>query len=363
VQKPRVAIACSEQTWRYFSRDDALSQLETFAEWHFEPFDVPSGGDEPPKASPADEARFLAAAENATALVVSNGSPFISGELLDQLPSVHFVGDLGGDRFSALIDVESCWRRGIPVVDTNNSASLPVAEWALAFSLVGLRNYGSIFRRMVCAHELVPPGLPRDQLGYARGELTGRTVGLVGFGHIARHLVKLMAGFEVTVFAYDPYVPIELAGAYGVTLTSLDNVLRLGEVVCCLVPITPATERMLGQEQFALLQPGCVFVNVSRGKVVDHEALLARLRQGDIVACLDVFDPEPVPIDSPFLDLPNVLVSPHIGSGTSGSESRGIRLMVEELERYFAGHQTRFDLLPRTIENRRGLPPGTLSGR
>ncbi len=215
---------------------------------------------------------------------------------------------------------------------------------------------------MVCEREVVGPGLHRNELGYAWGELTGRTVGLLGFGHIARRLVELMAPFGVTTYAHDPYVPIELADAYCVTLTSLDNVLRLGEVVCCLVPITPATERMLGREQFALLQPGCVFVNVSRGKVVDHEALLERLRQGDIVACLDVFDPEPVPVDSPFLKLPNVLMSPHIGSATSGCDSRGIRFMIEDLERHFAGHQTRYDLLPRTIENRRGLAPGSLSG-
>jgi len=119
---------------------------------------------------------------------------------------------------------------------------------------------------------------------------------------------------------------------------------------------------MLGREQFARLQPGCVFVNVSHGKVVDHEALLERLRHGDIVACLDVFDPEPVPVGSPFLKLPNVLMSPHIGSATSGCDSRRIRFMIEELERHLAGHQTRYDLFPRTIENRRGLAPGSLSG-
>ena len=115
-----------------------------------------------------------------------------------------------------------------------------------------------------------------------------------------------------------------------------------------------------GAEQIALLKAGTVFVNVSRGAVVDHGALLERLRRGDIVACLDVFDPEPVPAGSPFLDLPNVLLSPHIASATAASP-RSLHLMVDELERHLAGHETRFDLLPRTVENRRGLPPGSQS--
>jgi phosphoglycerate dehydrogenase-like enzyme len=362
VHKARVVIACSDETWRHFSDNEQLRHLESFAEWSFEPVDLPGGWSEPPPPSPEDEARIVRAAEHAGALVIGDGSPFISGELLDKMPSVRFLGDLGNDRFSARVDIEACWRRGVRVIDTNNSASSPVAEWALAFSLIGLRNYGSIFRRMACDRELVQPGLPRNELGYTWGELTGRTVGLLGFGHIARRLVELLGPFGVKIYAHDPYVPIELADAYRVTLTSLHNVMRLGEVVCCLVPITPATERMLGKKEFSLLQPGSVFVNVSRGRVVDPDALLERLRQGDIVACLDVFDPEPVPTGSPFLDLPNVLMSPHIGSATSGCDERGIRFMVEELERHFYGHQTRYDLLPRTVENRRGIVPGSLSG-
>jgi phosphoglycerate dehydrogenase-like enzyme len=357
----RVVVACSGPTWDRFRSEHEVRRLEQLAELHVEPVDVPSGWTEPPPGAPEAEARVVQAAQGAVALVVCHGSPLIGGELLDQVPTVRFVGELEGDRFASRVDLPACWDRGIRVVDTNNSMSYPVAEWALALTLMGLRDYGSLWRRMVVDRAPVEPGRPSYDFGFAHGELTGKTVGLIGFGHIARRLVELLQPFHVKVFAHDPYVPIEVGDAYSVVLTSLDNVLALSDVVCCLVPITPATRGLLGASQIALLKPGAVFVNVSRGAVVDHSALLDRLRGGDIVACLDVFDPEPVPAGSPFLDLPNVLLSPHIGSATAASSPRSFRLMVDELERFLAGHETRFDLLPRTLENRRGFPPGAQS--
>ncbi|HXW79722.1 MAG TPA: hydroxyacid dehydrogenase [Acidimicrobiales bacterium] len=355
----RVVVACSGPTWERFRSDEELRRLARLAELHVELVDVQSGWTEPPLPAPEAEARVISAAQGAVAVLICHGSPLIGGELLDQVPTVRFVGELEGDRFASRIDLPACWSRGIRVVDTNNSMSYPVAEWALALMLMGLRDYGSLWRKMVVDRVPMGPGRPSSDFGFVHGELSGKTIGLVGFGHIARRLVELLQPFRVQVYAHDPYVPIEVADASGVVLTSLDNVVALSDLVCCLVPLTPATRGLLGAGQIELLKPGTVFVNVSRGAVVDHGALLDRLRRGDVVACLDVFDPEPVPVDSPFLDLPNVVLSPHIASATAASSPRSLHLMVDELERYLAGHQTRFDLLPRTLENRRGFPPGS----
>ncbi len=357
----RVVVACNGPTWDRFASDEEIGRLAQLAELHVELVDVPSGWTEPPPPAPEAEASVIGAAQGAVALLICHGSPFIGGDLLDQVPTVRFVGELEGDRFASRIDLPACWQRGVRVVDTNNAMSYPVAEWALALALMGLRDYGSLWRKMVLDRVTLGPGRPSEDFGFIHGELSGKTVGLIGFGHIGRRLVELLQPFHVQVYAHDPYVPIEVAEACGVVLTSLDNVLALSDVVCCLLPLTPATRGLLGAEQIALLKPGTVFVNVSRGPVVDHGALLERLRRGDIVACLDVFDPEPVPAGSPFLDLPNVLLSPHIASATAASSPRSLHLMVDELERHLAGHQTRFDLLPRTVENRRGFPPGSQS--
>ncbi len=92
------------------------------------------------------------------------------------------------------------------------------------------------------------------------------------------------------------------------------------DVVFCLLPLTPRTEHLLGREELNLLLPGAVFVNVSRGRVVDSDALIERLRRGDVVACLDVFDPEPFPLESPVRDLENVFLSPTSAAGAKKAD-------------------------------------------
>jgi phosphoglycerate dehydrogenase-like enzyme len=112
---------------------------------------------------------------------------------------------------------------------------------------------------------------------------------------------------------------------------------------------------MLGAEELDRLRPGCVFVNVSRGKVVDAAALLARLRRGDVVACLDVFDPEPLPVDSPLLDMANVFVSPHVAGVTAESRLRFFSLMVDECLRHFDGLEPLSELTSGIVRQHVGL--------
>jgi phosphoglycerate dehydrogenase-like enzyme len=127
-------------------------------------------------------------------------------------------------------------------------------------------------------------------------------------------------------------------------------------VVFTLVPLTPGTARMIGAQELALLRPGSVFVNVSRGAVVDSDALLARLRGGDVIACLDVFDPEPVPVDSPIVDLPNVFLSPHVAGVTEESRRRFFELMVTEIVRHLDGLEPLAELTPGIVSLRLEAP-------
>ena len=199
--------------------------------------------------------------------------------------------------------------------------------------------------------------MPWESRAFKPDELTGRTVGLIGCGIIGRRLLELLQPFHNEIYVYDPYVPRELADIYDITFTSLDNVLSLSEVVICLAPITPATQGMLGAREFDLMQDGAVFVNVSRGAIVQTDALIAKLREGRIVAALEVFDPEPIPADSPIKELRNVFLTPHTAAATQSTRSRNFKIMVDELARFFGGHETRYDLLPRTIANRTGAEP------
>jgi phosphoglycerate dehydrogenase-like enzyme len=160
--------------------------------------------------------------------------------------------------------------------------------------------------------------------------------------------------FAVEAWVYDPYLAHDMAEALGFLQTSLDNLLAHCDVVVCTAPHTPRTQGMIGERELALLRPGTVFVNVSRGAVVDSVALVQRLKRGDILAGLDVFDPEPVPPESEILQLPNVFIAPHVGYFNGRSHPTFFALMVDELERFFCGHETYFDLTPLTRANRRG---------
>ena len=194
-----------------------------------------------------------------------------------------------GDRFASRIDVEAAWERGIVTVDTTNGSSYPVSEWALALIMISLRNAGHHFRRIL-AGDYSPS--PHDDFGYIHGDLTGKRVGLIGCGHIGRRLIQFLKPFDTEIWVYDPYLAKEMADVVGFVKTSLDNVLSHCDVVVCVAPLPPATEGMLGAREFGLLRPGAVFVNVSRGKIVDSQGLIERLKKGDIAAGIEAFDPQ-----------------------------------------------------------------------
>ena len=346
--RPSVLLACNPNVRNGYLTPEDIARLESFADWDW--FSCEGGGIYSSNTDTETARRLSEALGETDALIVCHGAPAISETVLAGASNLRFIGELEGDRFASRMDLDAAWARGIRTVDTTNASSYPVSEWALALILVSLRNGGTHFRRIIAGDTT----MKQELFPTMRGELWGKRVGLIGCGHMGRRLMKLIAPFQTEIFVYDPYLPRELPEALGFTQTSLENVLSGCDVVVCLAPHTPKTEKMLGAAEFALLRPGTVFVSVSRGKVVDSDALIARLRKGDICVGLDVFDPEPIPPDSELLQLPNVFLSPHIGWYAGGTQTGFFGLMVDELERFFGGHETWFDLTPRSQANRSG---------
>ena len=294
------------------------------------------------------------ALRDAAGVLLCHGAPRITEDLLAGAENLRILGELEGDRFAERIDVDAAVRRGVRVVDTTNGSSYPVSEWALALILISLRNAGEYFRRLIAGEAY---RRPPDDRGFVDGELTGRRVGLIGGGHVGRRLIELLRPFRAEVWVHDPYLPKDIPDLMGFTLTSLENVLsQCGVIVCC-APLTPKTRRMIGRRELDLIPSGSVLVNVSRGAIIDPDALIERLRRGGLVAGLDVFDPEPIPVDSPIRQLSNVFLSPHIAGVTGASRTRFFSLMVDELDRFFHGHETLYDLNSRALANRRGEEP------
>ena len=345
--RPKILIACNQRVRQEYLAQADLQKLETIADWTW--FPCEGGGIYDSNTDPETATHLREHMAGISGLVVCHGAPKIDATILDVADQLTFIGELEGDRFASRVDLEAAWAKGITTVDTTNASSYPVAEWALGLLLICLRNGGAFFRNMIQGQTRID----RELLLHAPGTLTGKRVGLIGCGHMGRHLLKLLEPFQNEVWVYDPYLPSEMPEALGFLQTTLTQILSQCDIIVCLAPLTPGTRGMLGEREFDQIRPGTVFINVSRGPVVDSQALLARLQVGDIIAGLDVFDPEPVPPESELIQLSNVFLSPHIGY-YCGHVTHFFALMVEELQRHFHSHQTYFALTPRSWANRQG---------
>ena len=198
------------------------------------------------------------------------------------------------------IDLDAASERGVQVATTPGANEHAVADHAVGLMLAVLRRITQLDR------DVRAGGWHRTGLFTPR-QLTGATVGLVGYGHIGRRVAARLRGFDVELLIHDPALP---AGR-GDTSIALDDLLRRSDVVSLHCPLTASTRHLIDARALGLMRPEAVLVNTSRGGVVDEDALVAALSAGAIAgAALDVFEGEP-PAGSPLLELDNVVVSPH----------------------------------------------------
>ena len=174
--RPRVLVCCNSNVRREYATGDAVARLERLADWAWLPSEGTStrpgmwGG---PSEDPAEAERLRETMRDGfEALIVCHGAPYVDAFVLDRAPRLKLIGELEGDRFANRIDVDAAAQRGIRVVDTTHGSSLPVAEWALALMMIGLRNAGEQFRRLIRGEEF---RRSFDDPGYRLGELTGRS--------------------------------------------------------------------------------------------------------------------------------------------------------------------------------------------
>lgn len=320
-----------------------LAELGTLS---FLEMEEPSTWTVPPPFRLEAERATIDFASGKDALIIGPGSPRITARILASAPTVGFVGELEGDRFALRIDMEAATERSVVVVDTSHGSSYPVAEWALALSIIGLRNAGELFRRLI-AGQVIERDWKKTQPGYFNGELSRKRMGILGCGYIGRHLISLLQPFHTTNLVYDPYAPRLLSDVLDFDFCGLDDLMARSDVIICTLPLTDRTKHLLGETEINLMKPGAVFVNVGRGSVVDMAALTRRLHKGDIIACLDVYDPEPIPHDAILRQMANVFLSPHIAGVTADAGPRFVNLVAEELARHFQNLSPRSQLVPR----------------
>jgi glyoxylate reductase len=287
-------------------------------------FELRGGG-----PTPAPRPALLAAARDAEVLVPSYIDR-VDEPLLAGLPRLRHLASFGVGLDH--IDLEACRRRGLLVTNTPGVLTEATAEHAIALLLAAARRVAEgdrLIRRG--GWTAVDPAL---LLGTGLG---GKLLGLVGFGRIGQAVARRAVALGLRV-AYASPREVPFPGARRLPLEAL---LAEADVVSLHLPLSPATAGLLSRERLALLKPGAILVNTARGAVVDDLALAEALRSGRLeAAALDVFRDEPR-VPAAYLDLENVVLTPHLGSGTRETRSAMAQLVVEEIERVARGEPAR----------------------
>ena len=239
------------------------------------------------------------------------GMDHYTEELFTAAPKLKVVAKFGVGVDN--IDIEAATRHGVRVVNTPGINSNSVAELAIGFMLDLLRGITSL-------HQKMGQGIWQRYIG---SELNGKTVGLLGFGAIARSVAEKLKAFGANVIAYDLYPDKEAADKLQVRLTTLDEVIESSDIVSIHIPATAQTHHLFNREMFLRMKKGAYLVNTARGALVDLDALKDALLSGQLSgAALDAFEQEPLPADSPIFQCPNIILTPHTGAETADSYRR-----------------------------------------
>jgi phosphoglycerate dehydrogenase-like enzyme len=278
---------------------------------------------------------------HAQILVTGWGTPSLIDGLQDWSPEqspLRLVAHTAGS-LKHLLPVGAL-ERGLLVTHSNESLAEAVAEFTLG-AMIAMR------RQMILSafrFHSGQAGLPIE----AMRELPGSTIGIIGASAIGRRVMHLLRPWNVNLLLSDPYCPADMAAVYGARKVELDELFRLSDIVSLHAPVTPETIGMLRREHFAAMPDGALFINTARGRLLDADALLAELQSGRIYALLDVTDPtEPLPPDSPFFQLPNCVVLPHMAANSLEARTRQGQYAAEDILRYLAGQPLRFGVDPR----------------
>ncbi len=262
-----------------------------------------------------DRPALLAALADAHAVLIRSATK-IDAEAISAAPVLKVVARAGVGLDN--VDIKTATSAGVMVVNAPTSNIISAAELTVGHIL-------SLARRIPAAHASLAQGQWKRS-SYTGTELFEKTVGIIGLGRIGALIAARLQAFDMRVVAYDPYVTSARAQQLGVQLLTLDELLQQSDFVTIHMPKTPETTGMIGAEQFTLMKPTAFVVNVARGGLIDEAELHAALTAGEIAgAGLDVFTSEP-PAEGgtarALLDLPNVVVTPHLGASTEEAQEK-----------------------------------------
>ena len=276
------------------------------------------------KLESADDPAFREALGQAHGLIGAGVN--MTPELLDAAPNLEAIASIsvGVDNYP----VEELTRRGILLCNTPDVLTETTAD--TGFSLIMASA-----RRVVELAEYVKRGDWKSSIGPEQfgSDVHGKTLGMVGFGRIGQAVARRGAlGFGMKILYSNASPKPDLEAELGARRCELDELLQQSDFVCAIVPLTPETRQLIGAREFELMKESAIFINISRGQVVDEQAMIQALESGQIRgAGLDVFEQEPLQSDSPLPKMPNVVALPHIGSATHETRTAMAQRAVDNI--------------------------------
>ncbi len=297
---------------------------ETLVDLHQANLRIENGGPDP---APVPR-EVTEAVEDCDIIVVQFAR--VPGSLIEAASSLKMIGVLRSGVEN--IDVDTAVTRGVTVMNTPGRNARAVAECTLGLILTEVRN-------LARAHAKLAAGKWSREFPNNDGipELNEKTVGLVGYGAVARLVAGYMQAMGSRVIAYDPFVTDDVSP---VELVDLPELMRESDVVSIHARLTDETHHLIGAEQLALMKPTAILVNTARSGLIDEAALIDALSHRRIMgAALDVFDVEPLPDDHPMLSLDNVTLAPHLAGSTIDAFYNSPKLMAGHIKRMLLGQQ------------------------
>lgn len=268
-----------------------------------------------------DESDLVDAVRGASALVIRSATN-VTEKVLAAGSDLVIVGRAGIGLDN--VDVDAATAHGVIVANAPFSNAVTTAEHTMALILAQARNIAH-------AHAALVDGR-WERKKWQGVELSEKTLGIIGLGRIGGLVAERAAAFGMTLIAHDPFVTAEHASSMGVDLVDLDHLIAASDFITLHVVKTPDTLGMINAERLAQAKPTMRIVNVSRGGVIDEEALADAIREGRVAgAAIDVFATEPT-TESPLFGLPQVTVTPHLGASTAEAQLKAGTMIAEQVE-------------------------------
>jgi D-3-phosphoglycerate dehydrogenase len=300
----------------------------------------------------------------------------VTREILEAAPSLRLMGCCRNEP-GASVDIAAATELGLPVLYPPGRNAISVAEYTIGLMIGVTRHIPKVHHLLRYTSELTRvqyEDKPPDRLDttsewsmdpkapfsrFPGPELAGKVLGMVGCGAIGREIARRAKVFDMRVITFDPYVPTAVLDDIGVQPVSLEELARVSDFVAMTAKVTPETTGIFSAALIRAMKPTAYFINTARAALVDYDALYEALNAGRIAgAALDVYPKEPIPEDSPFRELDNVVLSPHLAGASIDIPRHHSRMMVDDLLLAFSGKKPSRLLNPEVWERSRFVSEG-----